>query len=48
MAQGPLQVQGVAVTAPVALAGDQPLSFQVGEDVLHGTLGDPDLKGDVT
>ena len=47
VAHVPVLVDAVAVAATVALALDVSGLDQVGEDALCGSLGDPDLVGDV-
>jgi hypothetical protein len=47
VAHVPVLVDAVAIAATVALALDVSRLDQVGEDALCGSLGDPDLLGDV-
>ncbi len=48
VAHVPVLVDAVAVAATVALALDEPRLDEVGEDALCGSLGDPDLLGNVS
>ena len=48
VAHVPVLVDAVAVAATVALALDESRLDEVGEDALCGSLGDPDLLGNVS
>jgi hypothetical protein len=48
VAHVPVLVDAVAVAATVALALDEPRLDEVGKDALCGSLGDPDLLGNVS
>jgi hypothetical protein len=47
MPKTPVRVQPVDVAAPDAATVQVALRFQVGDDRLHGPLGDPDPRRDV-
>jgi hypothetical protein len=48
VAHVPVFVDAVAVAATFALALDEPRLDEVGDDALCGSLGDPDLLGNVS
>jgi hypothetical protein len=48
VAHVPVFVDAVAVAATFPLAVDEPGLDEVGDDALGGSLGDPDLLGDVS